>query len=172
MSPIPPVGPWTMVGQIASITWVPEHQEPAVPGMSGMLGCDRTFPAHYRVLLRTTHLAFDRDPAAPRSWSPESLPTEVTLPHRAPPPPAQLRKRFWRWLLQWFKKFWPRQKPKRSRPEPRGFILKLPRAEPDGFLQTGMTIRVVGYCELGDEGGIWTEFKQIDVLPSSTQSSR
>ena len=64
-----------MAGQIVSITWVPEHQEPAVPGMSGMLGCNRTFLAHYRVLLRTTHLSFDRDSAAPRSWSPESLPT-------------------------------------------------------------------------------------------------
>ncbi|MEL6400721.1 MAG: hypothetical protein AAFR26_16875 [Cyanobacteria bacterium J06626_4] len=167
MSPIPPVGPWTMAGQIASITWVPEHQEPAVPGMSGMLGCDRTFPAHYRVLLRTTHLSFDRDLDGLGDWGSKLLPTQVSLTHLAPP-----RKRFWRWLLQWLRKFWPRQRPKRSRPEPRGFILKLPHAEPDGFLQAGMTIRVVGYCESGDEGGIWTEFQQIDVLPPLTQSSR
>ena len=166
MSPAAPVGPWTIAGQIESIAWVPEHQEPAALGMSGMLGGDRTFPAHYQVLLRTTHLSFDRDSNGPGGWGSQTLPTQVSLAHLAPP-----RKRFWRWLLHWLRKFGLIQKPRRSRPDPRGFILKLPHPEPDGFLQAGMTIRVVGYCESGDEGGIWTGFKQIDVLPPPTKSS-
>ena len=38
-------------GLIAVVEWVPERTEKGEPGMSGSLGCDRTFPAHYAVEL-------------------------------------------------------------------------------------------------------------------------
>ncbi|PKL46509.1 MAG: hypothetical protein CVV42_16205 [Candidatus Riflebacteria bacterium HGW-Riflebacteria-2] len=56
-SPMAPQPELDVEGLIAVIEWVPERTEKGVWGMSGSLGGDRTFPAHYFVELVDCNVA-------------------------------------------------------------------------------------------------------------------
>lgn len=51
-APIPKTGPLTLEGTIEDVQWSPVLTHKAMPGMSGTLAQERTFPARYRVILR------------------------------------------------------------------------------------------------------------------------
>lgn len=50
-APIPPAGPFDISGTIREIKWFPEQSVQGKRGMSGALGHDRVFPAHFVVKL-------------------------------------------------------------------------------------------------------------------------
>jgi hypothetical protein len=50
-APIPPAGPFDIVGTISEVKWVPEQYIPGKPGWSGSLGHDRVVLAHFVVRL-------------------------------------------------------------------------------------------------------------------------
>ncbi|MGB0560577.1 MAG: hypothetical protein ACPGVO_02085 [Spirulinaceae cyanobacterium] len=54
------IGPIDLEGTIQHATWHPAEVLPAVPGMSGSLGHDRTIPAHYRLRFEAVEVS---DPA-------------------------------------------------------------------------------------------------------------
>ncbi|EKD83434.1 MAG: hypothetical protein ACD_39C00682G0002 [uncultured bacterium] len=56
-SPMPPQPELDIEGLVAVVEWVPEATEKGVWGMSGSLGSDRTFPAHYKVELVDCNVA-------------------------------------------------------------------------------------------------------------------
>lgn len=51
-APLPPVGQADTQGVIESAQWVPQKRQKAIRGMSGSAGLDRTFPAHFVVVLK------------------------------------------------------------------------------------------------------------------------
>jgi hypothetical protein len=50
-APLPPFAPVKVAGRIKELSWVAEKQSPAMPGMSGSAGQNRTFPAHFTLKL-------------------------------------------------------------------------------------------------------------------------
>jgi hypothetical protein len=150
-----PVGPWDIEGEIEHVQWIGGSQSPAQPMMSGSLGGDRTFPAHYWVTLRVTRM----------TPSPSAQPgggIEPTMTRYDPPFVPSVTPSSWRSRLMNFIRRRPAP-PQRSAPKIRVATLQLPHPQNDGFLQTGMYIRVTEYCELGDEGGIWTSFQTLTI---------
>lgn len=50
--------------------------------------------------------------------------------------------------------------------------IELPHQADDGYLRTGMRIRVTDYSERGDEGGTWTRFGDIRILGEPPPSGK
>ena len=50
-APIPPAGPFDIIGTISEVQWFPEQHIRGKHGMSGSLGHDRVVAAHYLVQL-------------------------------------------------------------------------------------------------------------------------
>lgn len=121
-APMAPQPELEIEGLIAVIEWVPETTEKGVWGMSGSLGGDRTFPAHYNVELVDCNVAVAEG---------ELVPEEGSMP----------------WL-----KLGKQEK----------YSVTLNHPADDGFLKRGMRIKVLGYNQSGDEGGVWTTFRSIE----------
>jgi hypothetical protein len=51
-APLPPMKPVTVTGTIVEAKWVAEREVKGSPGMSGSLGHDRKFPAHFIIGLK------------------------------------------------------------------------------------------------------------------------
>ena len=69
--PMAPQPELDIEGLIAVVEWVPEVTAKGVWGMSGSLGGDRTFPAHYKVELVDCHVVLAEGEIEP---PPDSLP--------------------------------------------------------------------------------------------------
>jgi len=68
-APMLPVPEVDIEGLIAVISWNPQVTEKGVYGMSGSLGGDRTFPAHYQVELVDCNVSFSSgENDDPGSW--------------------------------------------------------------------------------------------------------
>ena len=68
-SPMAPQPELNIEGLVAVVEWVPEVTEKGVWGMSGSLGGDRTFPAHYEVELVDCNVALaEGEIDEPGSW--------------------------------------------------------------------------------------------------------
>ncbi len=50
-APLPPFPEVNVCGEIVEQSWIPSRFVPGRPGFSGSLGHDRTFPAHFRIVL-------------------------------------------------------------------------------------------------------------------------
>jgi len=117
-------------GLIDVLEWVPEVTAKGIWGMSGSLGGDRSFPAHYRVELVDCNVALAEGEIEP-----------------AP-------------------NFWPGLKVGKQEK----YSLTLNHPADDAFLKPGMRIKVLGYNVSGDEGGIWTTYRNIATETALIQS--
>lgn len=87
-APLPPVGPLTVRGTIEEITWYPEKKLKARitrhNGMqhnaSGTLGMDRTFPAHYAILLVKTRVIPGKTAIANHAFA-DGAPVRIVINH-------------------------------------------------------------------------------------------
>jgi hypothetical protein len=52
-APLPPIGKADIDGTIEKATWEPARKLKAIKGMSGSAGRDRTFPAHFVIVLKS-----------------------------------------------------------------------------------------------------------------------
>jgi len=127
-SPMPPQPELNIEGLVAVVEWVPEITEKGVEGMSGSLGGDRTFPAHYRVELVDCNIALAEGETEP---APDS---------------------------------WPGQKLGKQEK----YSVSLNHPADDGLIKHGMRIKVLGYNQSGDEGGVWTKYKKIETEAAPT----
>lgn len=50
-APLPPVPPFDVCGTVVALGWLPAHREPAIKGMSGSAGVDRSWPERLAVVL-------------------------------------------------------------------------------------------------------------------------
>lgn len=53
-APLPPVPPVDVCGKVRSAKWLPPETRPAVPGMSGSAGRQRSWPGRFVVVLGAT----------------------------------------------------------------------------------------------------------------------
>jgi hypothetical protein len=116
-APMMPWNPLTIEGTIEEVTWVPTETVKGIPGWSGSAAHDRTFPAHYKVILANIIV-----PKKTKAFDPPSYKSGDTV------------------------------------------TIKLNHDKDDGYLKSGMRIKVVDYKESGDEGGEWTYFKSVEIL--------
>lgn len=69
-------------GTISGIEWVPEVFVKGAPGASGSRGCDRTIPAHYRVILTEIGAGPEGSGSGkPRVAESKDAPRELRLNH-------------------------------------------------------------------------------------------
>lgn len=127
-APMAPRPELDIEGLIATVEWVPEVTEKGVWGMSGSLGGDRTFPAHYQVELVDCNVALAEGEIEP---DPGFMPG------------IKLGKQ-------------------------EKFSVSLNHPADDGLLKRGMRIKVLGYHESGDEGGVWTKYRKIETEEAPT----
>jgi hypothetical protein len=84
-APMAPVDPVDIKGTIVYAEWTPERKVKGMPGASGSLGSDRTFPAQYRIQLKDFKVFYPKETSW--KWIGESMemgyPTiEVILPEK------------------------------------------------------------------------------------------
>jgi hypothetical protein len=99
----------------------------AIPGLSGTLGIDRTFPARYGLEI-TDYQGL----TAADVWN----------------------------LVDAFGGVRPAEAGDKL---PERLVISITHKDPQA-IKPGMRIRIVGYRVMGDEGGTWTEHKQLEIL--------